>query len=67
MSIQRTTTSSPPQWKKYDVFLSFRGDDTRKAFTDYLYASLGVLGKPSPNMKKGLGMTKRSCKGGDLL
>lgn len=24
----------------YEVFLSFRGEDTRKAFTDHLYASL---------------------------
>ncbi|XP_039166183.1 disease resistance protein RUN1-like [Eucalyptus grandis] len=25
---------------EYDVFLSFRGEDTRKGFTDYLYTSL---------------------------
>ncbi|XP_039164666.1 TMV resistance protein N-like isoform X2 [Eucalyptus grandis] len=25
---------------QYDVFLSFRGEDTRKGFTDYLYTSL---------------------------
>ncbi|KAK9942984.1 hypothetical protein M0R45_008617 [Rubus argutus] len=57
MSIQRTTTSSPPQWKKYDVFLSFRGDDTRKAFTDYLYASLvhqGIITfRDEPELQKG--------------
>ncbi|KAM5555887.1 disease resistance protein RUN1-like [Rosa sericea] len=42
MSIRSTFTpfpSSNPQWK-YDVFLSFRGDDTRKGFTDHLYTAL---------------------------
>ncbi|XP_048133000.1 disease resistance protein L6-like isoform X2 [Rhodamnia argentea] len=28
----------------YEVFLSFRGKDTRKGFTDYLYTSLKVAG-----------------------
>ncbi|KAM1210827.1 hypothetical protein ACFX2J_002629 [Malus domestica] len=32
-------SSSPPQWK-YNVFLSFRGDDTRKNFTGHLYDKL---------------------------
>ncbi|KAL6211886.1 hypothetical protein ACLB2K_017109 [Fragaria x ananassa] len=46
MSIQRTSTYVPPstpQWK-YDVFLSFRGNDTRKAFTDHLYTALEQQG-----------------------
>ncbi|KAL4633427.1 hypothetical protein ACB092_04G122200 [Castanea dentata] len=33
------STSSTPQWN-YDVFLSFRGDDTRKSFTGHLYSAL---------------------------
>ncbi|XP_040362144.1 disease resistance protein RUN1-like [Rosa chinensis] len=32
-------SSSNTQWE-YDVFLSFRGEDTRKSFTDHLYAAL---------------------------
>nr|XP_023875311.1 TMV resistance protein N-like [Quercus suber] len=32
-------SSSTPQWK-YDVFLSFRGEDTRNSFTDHLYVAL---------------------------
>ena len=32
-------SSSTPQWK-YDVFLSFRGEDTRNGFADHLYAAL---------------------------
>ncbi|XP_062018879.1 disease resistance protein RUN1-like isoform X1 [Rosa rugosa] len=34
--------SSNPQWSEwtYDVFLSFRGEDTRKGFTDHLYVAL---------------------------
>ena len=47
-SSQGASTSSPsssstPQWK-YDVFLSFRGNDTRKSFTDHLYAALKQKG-----------------------
>jgi len=28
----------------YDVFLSFRGEDTRKTFTDHLYTALVQVG-----------------------
>ena len=31
------------KWK-YDVFLSFRGEDTRKSFTDHLYTTLKQKG-----------------------
>ena len=34
-----TTRSSSPSYT-YDVFLSFRGEDTRKKFTDHLYTAL---------------------------
>ena len=37
------SSSSTPGWK-YDVFLSFRGTDTRKNFTDHLYAALSQKG-----------------------
>ncbi|XP_050260154.1 TMV resistance protein N-like [Quercus robur] len=36
-------SSSTPQWK-YDVFLSFRGKDTRNNFTDHLYVALKQKG-----------------------
>nr|ADL36722.1 HD domain class transcription factor [Malus domestica] len=40
MAIQLASSSSlPPSWT-YDVFLSFRGEDTRFTFTDHLYAAL---------------------------
>uniref|UniRef100_A0A7N2R304 TIR domain-containing protein n=1 Tax=Quercus lobata TaxID=97700 RepID=A0A7N2R304_QUELO len=34
-----SSSSSTPRWI-YDVFLSFRGEDTRKNFTGYLYKAL---------------------------
>ncbi|KAL6203923.1 hypothetical protein ACLB2K_021193 [Fragaria x ananassa] len=46
-----SSSSSPPpsispSWRrwKYDVFLSFRGEDTRRTFTDHLYAALERAG-----------------------
>ncbi|XP_075648612.1 TMV resistance protein N-like [Castanea sativa] len=43
MNTQGASSSSSPsstlRWK-YDVFLSFRGEDTRCGFTDHLYAAL---------------------------
>ena len=41
-----STSSSSTPWWKYDVFLNFRGEDTRRSFTDHLYDALkrkGVL------------------------
>ncbi|KAL8258354.1 hypothetical protein R6Q59_030395 [Mikania micrantha] len=38
-SPQSTHVSSSQSWE-YDVFVSFRGEDTRKTFTDYLYSAL---------------------------
>ncbi|XP_062020673.1 disease resistance protein RUN1-like [Rosa rugosa] len=59
MSTQRTSASFPPssqQWK-YDVFLSFRGDDTRKTFTDHLFTALERQGiitfRDDPELQKG--------------
>ncbi|KAI4367438.1 hypothetical protein MLD38_023176 [Melastoma candidum] len=39
------SSSSPfsPAWT-YDVFLSFRGEDTREGFTNYLYDALTSRG-----------------------
>ena len=34
-----SSSSSTHQWK-YEVFLSFRGEDTRKSFTDHLHQAL---------------------------
>ncbi|XP_031093812.1 TMV resistance protein N-like [Ipomoea triloba] len=35
-----SSSSSLPRCWHYDVFLSFRGEDTRKSFTDHLFAAL---------------------------
>uniref|UniRef100_A0A7N2LK51 ADP-ribosyl cyclase/cyclic ADP-ribose hydrolase n=2 Tax=Quercus lobata TaxID=97700 RepID=A0A7N2LK51_QUELO len=42
-SFSSSISSSTPQWK-YDVFLSFRGEDTRNRFTDHLYVALKQKG-----------------------
>lgn len=38
-SSSTTTCTPPPRWE-HDVFLSFRGADTRRSFTDHLYSAL---------------------------
>ncbi|XP_030966059.1 TMV resistance protein N-like isoform X2 [Quercus lobata] len=38
-----SSSSSLPKWE-YDVFLSFRGEDTRNNFADHLYAALDHKG-----------------------
>lgn len=39
-----TASSSPQREYQYDVFLSFRGEDTRNNFTSHLYAALDRKG-----------------------
>ena len=39
-----SSSSSTTSGFKYDVFLSFRGRDTRKNFTDHLFAALNQKG-----------------------
>jgi hypothetical protein len=50
------TSSSTARWK-YDVFLSFRGEDTRKTFTDLIYDALRQKGintfKDDKDLEKG--------------
>ncbi|XP_039690420.1 TMV resistance protein N [Medicago truncatula] len=36
----QASSSSTNEWRAYDVFLSFRGEDTRKGFTGNLYKAL---------------------------
>ncbi|XP_016649729.1 PREDICTED: TMV resistance protein N-like [Prunus mume] len=39
-SAQQTSSSNTSPYCRYHVFLSFRGEDTRKNFTDHLYTAL---------------------------
>ncbi|PWA50623.1 disease resistance protein (TIR-NBS-LRR class) family [Artemisia annua] len=52
-----TSVSSIQNSFKYDVFLSFRGEDTRKTFVDHLYHALTQKGietyKDDENIKQG--------------
>ncbi|KAJ0751776.1 putative TIR domain-containing protein [Helianthus annuus] len=52
-----TSASSIQKRFKYDVFLSFRGEDTRKTFVDHLYHALNQRGiityKDDEKIKKG--------------
>ena len=42
-SSSSSSSSSSKRWK-FDVFLNFRGEDTRKTFTDHLYTGLKQKG-----------------------
>ncbi|KAL6285074.1 hypothetical protein ACE6H2_009464 [Prunus campanulata] len=41
---EQQDASPSSHWCTYDAFLSFRGTDTRKGFTDHLYRALEVAG-----------------------
>ncbi|KAL1193273.1 Disease resistance protein Roq1 [Cardamine amara subsp. amara] len=60
-----SSSSSTPEWK-YDVFLSFRGLDTRKNFVSHLYSALCSKGiftfKDDPGIKKGDSITDELIK-----
>ncbi|KAJ9550891.1 hypothetical protein OSB04_014936 [Centaurea solstitialis] len=43
-SASRVRSSVADDTTRYDVFLSFRGEDTRDSFTDHLYHALGQAG-----------------------
>uniref|UniRef100_A0A2N9GH17 TIR domain-containing protein n=1 Tax=Fagus sylvatica TaxID=28930 RepID=A0A2N9GH17_FAGSY len=51
-----STSSSTARWE-YDVFISFRGEDTRKSFTDLIYFALKEKGintfKDDKDLEKG--------------
>ena len=55
-SLSSSFSSSTPRWK-YDVFLSFRGEDTRTNFTDHLYVALKQKGivtfRDEENLERG--------------
>ncbi|KAM7516039.1 hypothetical protein LguiA_005622 [Lonicera macranthoides] len=52
-----SSSSSSPAGHGYQVFLSFRGKDTRKTFTDHLYTALVQAGihtfKDEHELKRG--------------
>ena len=57
MSTQKASASSTPPWK-YNVFLSFRGEDICNSFTDHLYATLKHKGIVTFKDEEKLGIGK---------
>ncbi|XP_030935957.1 toll/interleukin-1 receptor-like protein [Quercus lobata] len=59
-------SSSSSKGGKYDVFLSFRGEDTRKRFTNHLYTTLKQKGistfKDDEKLKRGTSITPELLK-----
>lgn len=57
MAVQGTSSSSSTRKWSYDVFLSFRGTDTRKTFTADLYNALNQKGintyRDDDNLRRG--------------
>ncbi|XP_016648578.1 PREDICTED: TMV resistance protein N-like [Prunus mume] len=43
-AVPSSSSSSTPETLDFDVFLSFRGEDTRNSFTDHLYHGLDLKG-----------------------
>ncbi|XP_076927748.1 TMV resistance protein N-like [Bidens hawaiensis] len=67
-----SSSSSPVQKRfKYDVFVSFRGDDTRKTFVDHLYHALDHRGiityKDDESYKDYESLPKRRKIGDELM
>ena len=60
------SSSSCSKGGKYDVFLSFRGEDTRKKFTDHLYTALKQKGistfKDDEKLKQGTPIASKLSK-----
>ncbi|XP_059668949.1 disease resistance protein RUN1-like [Cornus florida] len=60
-----SSSSSSPGWN-YDVFLSFRGEDTRKNFVDHLYSALKDKGiytfKDDEKLKRGESISQELIK-----
>ncbi|XP_024959731.1 toll/interleukin-1 receptor-like protein [Cynara cardunculus var. scolymus] len=62
MASSSSASSIPNTSFKYDVFLSFRGEDTRKSFVDHLYEALQKESietyKDDKNLEKGKKISK---------
>ena len=66
-SSSSSTNSNPPTVLVYDVFLSFRGDDTRNGFSSYLSEALIQQGYKiffdDQNLQRGKAISKELLKG----